>query len=181
MDILKDVHAGTVYWITGLAGSGKTTVGKLFYQKLKSIKPNIIYLDGDDLRMVFGKSAGFTSAERLKLAKSYGHLCKLLADQGINVVCTTISMFWEVHAWNRKHMHHYKEIYLRVPTDVLVERDQKNMYSKALRGEIEHVMGINMPFEEPRSADVIIDNDGTTTPEYIVEFLLKNYIKQVGR
>ena len=170
---MNKTQAGTVYWLTGLAGSGKTTIGHLFYQSLKHIKPNTAYLDGDVLRWVFGNNTNFSLVERLQLAGSYGRLCKALSDQGLDVVCTTISMFWEIQDWNRENLPHYQEIYVRVPMDVLVKRDQKNIYSKALRGEMKNVIGINAPFEEPKSPDVVIDNDGTKTPEEIVEVLMK--------
>jgi adenylylsulfate kinase len=99
-------------------------------------------------------------------------MCRMLSRQGMDVVCATISMFHQVRAWNRTHIHNYCEIYLRVPMEVLVARDQKGLYGQALAGAIDNVIGVNAPFEEPEASDIIVDNDGTRSPEDIVTELL---------
>lgn len=97
----------------------------------------------------------------------------MLADQGIDVVCTTISLFRECQEWNRAHIPGYHEIYLRVPMRVLVERDQKQLYSRALRGEVKDVMGIHLPVEAPERPEIVIDNDGSQTPQCIAKMLFE--------
>jgi len=154
---------GHVYWLTGLSGAGKTTLGEMLHNHLQhrnASAPNAVCLDGDSLRGVFGGHFGHSPDERKKLAMSYGRLCQLIASQGIDVVCCTISMFNEVRAWNRDHIARYTEIYLKVPMETLVKRDQKELYSRALRGEQENVMGVNCSFEEPVNPNLIIVNDG---------------------
>ena len=94
-------------------------------------------------------------------------LCRMLSEQGIDVVCATISLFRECQEWNRAHVARYCEIYLRVPMEVLVQRDQKQLYSRALRGEITDVMGVDLPIEEPSRPDIVIDNDGRQAPSDI--------------
>ena len=86
-------HKGTVYFFTGLSGAGKTTVGSLFYQRLKNTKPNAVYLDGDEIRVAFGEDVGYTNDERLRWAGRIFRVCRLLSDQGIDVVCCSIAMF----------------------------------------------------------------------------------------
>ena len=110
---------GTVYWITGLSGAGKTTIGQLFYEKLKRDFPNTVFLDGDILREVFGADLGYTEMERRKCAMRYARLCDMLQRQDLNVVCCTISMFEAVREWNRRHIDSYKEIYVKVSMDTL--------------------------------------------------------------
>ena len=78
-------HKGTVYFFTGLSGAGKTTVGSLFYRRLKNTKPNAVYLDGDEIRVAFGEDVGYTNDERLRWAGRIFRVCKLLSDQGIDV------------------------------------------------------------------------------------------------
>jgi adenylylsulfate kinase-like enzyme len=168
------MKGGTVYWITGLSGAGKTTIGTLFYQHIKAQKPNVIYLDGDILREVFGGSHGHAPEVRKKLAMQYSRLCKMLSEQGVDVVCATISMFHSVREWNRQNIKKYVEVYIKVPIDVLIERDQKQLYSRALKGEMEHVMGIDVPVEEPGNPDVVVVNDGNKTPEEIARVLIKS-------
>lgn len=170
--LLQSPRPGRVYWLTGLSGAGKTTLGSGFFHHLKTIKPNVVYLDGDVLREVFGGTRGHTPEERKALAMSYSRLCKMLAEQGIDVVCATISLFHEVHDWNRTNLPSYTEVYIKVPIEVLIQRDQKQLYSRALRGEVEHVMGIDVAIEEPREPDIIIENSGTRPPEKVLEELI---------
>ena len=92
-------HKGTVYFFTGLSGAGKTTVGSLFYRRLKNTKPNAVYLDGDEIRVAFGEDVGYTNDERLRWAGRIFRVCKLLSDQGIDVVCCSIAMYQSVRAW----------------------------------------------------------------------------------
>ena len=95
-------HKGTVYFFTGLSGAGKTTVGSLFYQRLKNTKPNAVYLDGDEIRVAFGEDVGYTNDERLRWAGRIFRVCRLLSDQGIDVVCCSIAMYQTLSGrWNR--------------------------------------------------------------------------------
>lgn len=164
---------GTVYWITGLAGSGKTTIGKLLYNSIKSNKDNIILLDGDKLRELYD-SEDYSFEGRKKLAIKYSKLCKMISEQGIDVICCTISMFDECRNWNRENISNYKEIYLKVSIDELIKRDQKELYTKALRKEIKNVMGIDIDFEEPKNPDLLINNNGETSPKDIVDNIIFN-------
>ena len=166
---------GTVYWITGLSGAGKTTIGKLFYEQLKKQYPNTIFLDGDTLRSVFGDCFGYSREERRKCAMCYARLCKMLQEQGMNVVCCTISMFDSVRDWNRENIPVYREIYLKVSMDTLRARDQKGLYSRSnTEGGSVDVVGIHM-YEKPKNPDLTLHNDGDKTPEEQVEEILKKY------
>lgn len=164
----------TVYWITGLSGAGKTTIGKLFYEKLKEQHPNTVFFDGDTLRKVFGDDLGYTKAERRKCAMRYSRLCAMLQEQGMNVVCCTISMFNSVREWNRKNIHNYKEIYVKVSMDILQKRDQKGLYSGTTEEKQKEVVGIHMDIEEPECPDLILENDGGKTPEEQVERIFRH-------
>ena len=137
----------------------------------------MVFLDGDVLREVFGNDLGHSREERLKSAMRNSRLCKMLSDQGIDVVCATISLYRECQDWNRAHISGYHEIYLRVPMKVLVERDQKQLYSRALRGEVNDVMGIDLPVEEPARPEFIIDNDGSQAPERIAQMLFEKFVQ----
>lgn len=160
---------GTVYWITGLSGAGKTTIGKLFYAQMKEKYPETVFLDGDILRGVFGDCFGYTQEERRKCAMCYARLCAMLQEQGLNVICCTISMFDNVRDWNREHIGRYKEIYVKVSMETLRVRDQKGLYSGVTKEKQKAVAGIHVDIEEPKNPDLILENNGNETPEEQVE------------
>ena len=166
------IESGTVYWITGLAGAGKTTVGQLVVESLRTTRA-VVWLDGDKLRQVFGNDLGYTLEDRHKGAWRYGRLCKLIAEQGIDVVCCTIAMFHDVRAWNKDNIDSYKEIYLEVPFSVLQQRDQKGLYSSALSGKTTEVVGIDDDVQLPREPYMKIINDGRYTPEQVAAMIIK--------
>lgn len=164
---------GTVYWITGLSGAGKTTIGKLLYERIKEKHSNTVFLDGDVLRKVFGYDLGYTKEERRKCAMRYARLCAMLQEQNMNVICCTISMFDSVREWNKENIVEYIEIYVKVSMDTLKARDQKGLYSGMI-GEIQkEVVGISMDIEEPKCPDLILENDGRRTPKEQVERILR--------
>ncbi len=145
---------GILYWITGLSGAGKTTVGNRLYYKMKLTNKNVVILDGDILKKIAGKDLGYEREERIERAYRYSALCKLLTDQGITVIICTIAMFDEIRSWNRDNIENYIEIFLDVDLDVLIERNRKGIYSKR-EGRI---AGIDIPVEFPKSPDIVIKN-----------------------
>ena len=158
---------GRVFWITGLSGAGKTTIGYLLYTKLKAQKNPIVFLDGDELRKVFGNDLGYSKEDRLKSAFRNSRLCKLLSDQGIDVICCTISMFDAIREWNRENIKNYFEIYLDVSLETL--KDRKNIY----RENNNDIVGINVLAEIPKNPDIVLDNNGDFSPiEQVKKILL---------
>lgn len=157
---------GTVYFFTGLSGAGKTTIGGLFHRRLKATKPNVVLLDGDEIRIAFGEDVGYTQPERLRWAGRIFRVCKLLSDQGIDVVVCSIAMYESVRRWNRENIPNYKEIYIKVSKDTLLQRNQKGLYTAG-----KNVVGIDLPFDEPQSPDIVVPNDGGRTPLELVEEL----------
>lgn len=159
---------GTLYWITGLSGAGKTTIGNMLYEHLKKQKSNVVILDGDMVRRAFGNDLGYSGEERLKCALRYSGISRLLTEQGIDVVCCTISMFDEVRNWNREHIEKYVEIFLDVPLEILQKRNQKNLYDDVKAGKTENVVGMDLQLELPENPDIRIVNDGSSTPEEVL-------------
>lgn len=145
-------------WITGLSGSGKTTIGKEVYKHLKSIHINSIFLDGDDFREILGNDLGHNPESRLENAKRIHRMCKFLTSQDINVVCATMSLYKEIHELNRKEIKKYYEIFIDCDIDELIRRDQKGLYSKALNQERDDVVGINLAYDKPHNCELIIEN-----------------------
>ena len=160
--------AGTVFWITGLSGAGKTTVGKIVYERLKSKKDNVVLLDGDDLRKTIAADLGYTNEDRHESARRNTRLCKLLGDQDIDVICCTICMFEDIRRWSRESNEKYVEIYLKVPMSVLKGRNQKNLYVESQS----EVVGLGVGMEEPEHPDMVIINDGSKSPDEIAGEIL---------
>lgn len=162
---------GRLFWITGLSGAGKTTIGTILYQRLKERYPNTVLFDGDVLRQVFGNDLGYSKEERFACAMRYARLCKLLTEQGIIVVCCTISMFDEVRKWNRENIEAYTEVYIEVPMEILEQRNQKNLYDDVKKGTAENVVGMDLELELPVNPDIVLQNDGAKRPEEMGEEL----------
>lgn len=164
---------GTLYFFTGLAGAGKTTIGGLFYQRLKELKPDAILIDGDHARLKAGyctkdgkvlKEDRYTTEARKAGAMRRFRNCLKLTDEGKDIVVCSISMYSEVRAWNRANIENYREIYLKVTRETLYRRDQKKLYSSGTK----NVVGVDLPYDEPRHSHIVIQNDGQETPEEIV-------------
>jgi adenylylsulfate kinase-like enzyme len=145
-----------VYWITGLSGAGKSTLCRKLVEHLREQQRIVVMLDGDELREVMGATQAHTQEERKQLAMRYSQLCRLVASQGVDVAIATISMFREVHAWNRANIPGYVEIYLDVPKDELIRRDPKQIYARAARDELKHVAGFDVAVDEPIAPDIRI-------------------------
>ena len=175
-----EAKPGRVFWFTGLSGAGKTTVGRRFFALLRTRMPASVFLDGDILREVFGSDLGHSREQRLISSMRNSRMCKMLSDQGIDVVCATISLSREVQTWNRAHIPGYHEFYLRVPMRVLLERDQKQLYSRALRGEVTEVMGIDQPVEEPLCPEFTVENDGSELPAVLARRIFGRFVDGSG-
>lgn len=163
---------GTLYFFTGLAGAGKTTIGGLFYDRLKERKPDAVLLDGDRQRAAAGHNTGdsaavesrYTTEARKAGAWGLFQHCRDLTEQGADVVCCSISMYQEVRDWNRANIEHYREIYVKATRETLYRRDQKGLYSSGAK----NVVGVDLPYDEPEHPDAVVQNDGDEGPEAIV-------------
>lgn len=166
------MNKGRLFWITGLSGSGKTTISTLLYNYLKTKQKNIVFIDGDEIRKVY-QNTDYSDAGREKISYMNMRLCKMLTNQGIDVIIAVIGMKNIYREWNRKNIENYWEIYLKVPIEILIARDSKKIYSRALRNEIVNVYGIDMPYEEPQNPDIIINNNFFLSPEKICETIIQ--------
>lgn len=171
LELSSVTGAGTVYWITGLAAAGKTTLATGLVARLRRGGRPAVLLDGDRLRAVLAAEGANGAADRLRLAMTYARLAQEIAGQGIDAVCATISMFHAVRDWNRAHISSYREIYLRVPAEVLAARDPKGIYARHRAGAETQVVGQDLAPELPRRPDLVIDNDGTRTAEEAVDLI----------
>lgn len=148
-----------VIWLIGMSGAGKTAIGRELWRQLKLARPATVFLDGDEIREVFADDLGFTLEDRRANAGRICRLCRLLDRQGVDVVCSILSLFPESRAWNRAHLTDYFEVYVRVSFEELVRRDPKGLYRRALAGEARNVVGVDIPFVPPEDPDLVLDNE----------------------
>lgn len=150
-----------VVWIIGLSGAGKTTLANDIMSKMPESVNNVVLIDGDTIREVFGNDLGHTLMDRKKNADRICQLCKFLSEQNIHVICAILSIFPESRAWNRKHIKDYYEVYIETPFQDLVQRDSKGLYKKALNKQLDNVAGVDLEFIAPDNADLVIQNTET--------------------
>lgn len=166
------MKSGKIIWITGLSGSGKSTLANALVQRLKLKNEPVVMLDGDELRLLFRKdstaSLGHDRASRLALAQNYARLCQMISSQGVTVVIATISLFKEIHQWNRLNLHDYFEVYLEVPLEELRRRDPKGIYRKFDTGQITDVAGLDLAIDEP------------TTPDWVDHFVPGRHVDELA-
>ena len=165
-----------VIWISGLSGAGKSTLARELTFNLRAAGETVLMLDGDELRTVFGSmvinSHNYGREGRLALAMQYAHLCRVIATQGLTVVIATISLFREVHAWNRANLPGYFEVYIKVPVEELRRRDPKGIYRRFDAGELTNVAGLDLPIDEPEAPDWIVEFEpGRSAATLAVELL----------
>lgn len=169
----------TVFWLTGLSGTGKTTLGTLLTENLRNENHPVVFLDGDILREIFGNRFGHDRQDRLEASLQYARVCKMLVEQNVHVVCATISLFHQTQEWNRHHIKNYIEIFVDTPMQELLNRDSKKIYSRGLSGELKNIVGIDIEAEIPKNPDLIIKNHQNTKVENNVAIILETYCQRM--
>ncbi|SLM30907.1 Adenylyl-sulfate kinase (modular protein) [Desulfamplus magnetovallimortis] len=150
-----------IIWLIGLSASGKTAIGKKVYQLWKQSEPNTVFVDGDEIREIFKHDRGdspYTIEGRKINADRICELCAWLDRQKINAVCCILSIFDESRIWNRNNYSDYYEVFISVPLDICKKRDIKKLYASAEQGILKNVVGMDIPFHNPTTYDLIIDN-----------------------
>lgn len=169
-----------IVWLVGLSGSGKTTLGSELYQQWRKVESNTVILDGDMVRSIFSHDNPANSYDieaRRVNAQRMVALCELLDKQNINVVCCILSIFPEMRLENRKRFSSYYEIYMDATLETVMQRDVKGIYAAALRGEMKNVVGIDIPFETPATADLIVNSASNSTD---IHTLAKEILANIG-
>jgi adenylylsulfate kinase-like enzyme len=145
-----------IIWFIGMSGAGKTTLGRGLYERLKPTTRHLVYLDGDEFREVFKNDADHTLSGRNKNAERISHFCRTFDRERIHVIASVLSIFPEWQAWNRKEFSSYFEIFIDIPLDTLRARDPKGLYRNAAAGNLNNVVGVDIPFPKPLHPDLII-------------------------
>lgn len=150
-----------VVWLIGLSGAGKSHIGRALYARMKQDNPATVLVDGDEVRAIFRQDRdddAYTVEGRRRNAERMRELCAWLERQDIDVVCCILSLFEESSRWNRDNYRAYFEVHVSAPMEVLRQRNPKDLYGRAARGEIGNVVGVDIPFHLPENPDLVIDN-----------------------
>lgn len=162
-----------VIWITGLAGSGKTTLGKRLATELRSQGRPVVHVDGDSVRALMGSDLGYGTRDRIDNAYRIARLCRFLQVEGVLAVCSTMSLYPEIWQFNRNNLHPYLQVYLDVPMSVLAQRDQKGLYSGVSLGQASDVGGVDLPVSLPIDSDLVLENSDASELPHNVELILR--------
>ena len=148
-----------VIWITGISGTGKSTLGKKLFLKVKKMSPSTIFFDGDDFRKIFQNDINYTLKDRDVNAVRLTRLVKSLSEQKINIIVSANITNIKFRYWMRKNVKNYYEIYISASLKELLKRDYKKLYSKAINKKIKNVVGVDLPFIEPKNSDFYLKNN----------------------
>lgn len=166
-------HKGFTLWFTGLSGSGKTTLARGVESILRERGIKVEVLDGDIIRQNLSKGLGFSKEDRDTNIKRIGFVCKLLTRNGVVAIGSAISPYREVRDFVRQDIGDFVLVYVKCPLEVLIHRDVKGLYQKALSGEIPNFTGISDPYEEPLDPEIIVDTAVESPQESIAKIIAK--------
>ncbi len=176
LDITKAARAaqksqkGRVIWLTGLSGSGKSTIANMVEKRLHAEGRHTYLLDGDNVRHGLNKDLGFTDEDRVENIRRVGEVAKLMVDAGLIVLVSFISPFRAERQLARDLMGEgeFVEVFVDTPIQVAEARDVKGLYKKARAGQLKNFTGVDSPYEPPENAEIVLDTT-RLTPEQAAE------------
>ncbi|MEC1604796.1 adenylyl-sulfate kinase [Bacillus halotolerans] len=172
----KNKHKSSILWLTGLSGSGKSTIANATARELFEQGFQVIVLDGDNIRHGLNKDLGFSDEDRKENIRRIGEVAKLFVQQGTIVMTAFISPFREDRDQVRQLVEagEFNEVYIKCDLDICEQRDPKGLYKKARNGEIPFFTGIDSPYEEPEAPELVLDSgqyDREECKNQLIEFV----------
>ena len=159
-----DERQAFTLWLTGMSGAGKTTISSLLEAWLRGHGTRVERLDGDEVSQHLSNGLGFSREDRDENIRRIGYVANLLCRNGVTAIVAAISPYRAIRQELRLAIENFVEVHVHCPIGVLIARDAKGLYQKALRGEIEHFTGISDPYEPPLNPELVIDTS-IETPE----------------
>ncbi len=169
---------GFTVWLTGLSGSGKSTIANLLNQEFSKRGLNHEVLDGDVIRTNLSKGLGFSKEDRDTNIRRIGFVCHLLTRNGVVAVTAAISPYRAIRDEVRDTIGDFVEVFVNAPLEVCEKRDTKGLYKKARAGEIQHFTGISDPYEPPLNPEIECRTDRETPEESVNNILTK--LRELG-
>lgn len=173
--------AGRTIWLTGLSGSGKSTVAALLAPRLQALGRRVEILDGDVVRAQLSAGLGFGRADRDANIRRIGWVAGLLNRHGVDVVVAAIAPYRDTRDAVLASLPGALEVFMTAPLDTLIGRDVKGLYRRAIAGEIPNFTGISDPYEPPPAPAVVCRSDGSETPEESAARILDAFRAAPGR
>ncbi len=165
-----------IIWLTGLSGSGKSTIANALEKRLHALGMHSYVLDGDNLRMGLNVDLGFTAEDRAENVRRTSEVGKLMLDAGLIVITALVSPF-EVDRQRARSIFNegdFIEVFVDTPVDVCISRDPKGLYKKAAEGKIPNFTGVGQDYEKPTNPEITINGEVDTqiSTEQILKFIL---------
>jgi len=154
-------------WIIGLSSAGKTTLARKLTERLRSAGKACVLVDGNEVRDLFDKKLGYDPQSRRKQTERIKKLTSWISGNGILPVVAIIHPFEDDRVRCRSDIPGYYEIYLECDLQTLTERDNKDLYGPAIRGEKKHVVGVDIPYESPEQPDLTISTAQSSADEIL--------------
>ena len=164
-----------VIWLTGLSGSGKSTIANALEKKLFALGMHSYVLDGDNLRLGLNKDLGFTREDRAENVRRVSETAHNFYDAGLITIVALVSPYAEDRAQAKSLFPagDFAEVWIRTPAELCAQRDPKGLYKKAAAGELPNLTGVGQEYEVPESAELIIDGAGLVDDS--VELLIEKF------
>ena len=160
-------------WLTGIPGSGKTTMSNLLKEYLQKKSIPVIILDGDEIRKTVSKDLGFSPQDRKEHNRRVIEIAKLLVKNNFTVIIPLISPYKETRELARKEIPNFVEAFVKASLDTCIKRDPKGLYQKAKNGEITNLTGLQSPYEEPVNPELVLDTEKYSAMECLDQIVSK--------
>ncbi|MED3563256.1 adenylyl-sulfate kinase [Bacillus sp. MUM 116] len=166
-------HGSCTLWFTGLSGSGKSTIANAVSNELYRLRINEYVLDGDNIRHGLNKDLGFSEHDRTENIRRIGEVAKLFVDSGKVITTAFISPFRSDRDQVRELFEEgeFIEVFVDCPIEVCEQRDPKQLYAKARRGEIKDFTGIDSPYEAPEKPEITLRSDLLSVEEAVQQVI----------
>ena len=169
-----------VLWLMGPTSAGKTTIGRLFVEDMRTTQIPAIHYDGDEIRAFFGETLGFRPEERLRAVSTCAQLGKKANEAGLNVVISALTANADSRSYIKNNVPNLVITYLTCPIDICIQRDSRGLYRKARQGTVDPktLIGLDSPYEPPINPDIVIDTSKHTLEQSIA--IIKTWLKKDG-
>ena len=158
-----------IIWITGISGSGKTTIAEGIISKYKKILPTLINVDGDLVREFFENNLQYDEESRIKQIKRIQRISKFLEKQQLILIVSALYSNPGLLKWNRENFLNYYEIFLDAPLELVKKRDPKKLYKKFASGKEKNIVGIDIPWHAPLQYDLKINMNKNTSIDDVIK------------